>query len=76
MSDKLDKFLENIIPYIVVGIGIALIIALLFMFFYIAIWGIVIGAVLWIAALVKQHFFPGNSANSEQGRVIEHDDKK
>ncbi len=76
MNDKLEKIIENVVPFIVIGVGIAIVIALLFMFFYIAIWGVVIGGILYLAALAKQYFFSGESAKKTQGRVIEHDDKK
>ena len=76
MSAKMQKIFENLIPFIVVGVAIALFIGLLCMFFYVAIWGLVIGGVLWLAAMAKQYLFPNKPANTEQGRVIEHDDKK
>lgn len=33
MSDKVQKLIENIVPFIVIGVGIAIVVALLFMFF-------------------------------------------
>lgn len=78
MSEKLQKIFENLIPFILIGVAIALFIGLLFMFFYIAVWGIIIGGVLWLIALVKQYLFPDDTVKTEEssGRVIEHDDKK
>lgn len=76
MSDKVQKLIENIVPFIVIGVAIALFIALLFMFFYVAIWGIIIGGILWLGALAKEYFFPSKPNQKEQGRIIEHDDKK
>lgn len=76
MNDKLQKIFENLIPFMVIGVAIALFIGLLFMFFYIAVWGLIIGGVLWLAALAKQYLFPNKSVKKEQGRVIEHDEKK
>lgn len=76
MNDKLEKIFENLVPFIVIGVGIAIVIGLLFMFFYVAIWGVVIGGILYLAALAKQYFFPSESTKKEQGRIIEHDDKK
>lgn len=76
MSDKLEKIIENLLPFVIVGVAIALFIGLLFMFFYIAVWGLVIGGVLWLATLVKQYLFPSNAPKKEEGRVIEHDNKK
>lgn len=78
MNDKLQKIIENVIPFMVIGVGIAILIGLLFMFFYLFIWGVLIGGVLWIAAIAKEYFFPSKEkpVQKEQGRVIEHDDKK
>lgn len=76
MNDKLEKIIENLMPFVIVGVAIALFIGLLFMFFYIAVWGLIIGGVLWLATLVKQYLFPNNSPKKEEGRVIEHDNKK
>jgi hypothetical protein len=76
MNDKLQKVFENLLPFVLVGVAIALFIGLLFMFFYIAVWGLIIGGVLWLASLIKQYLFPNKPINKEEGRVIEHDDKK
>ncbi|RUR16661.1 hypothetical protein ELY21_12585 [Legionella sp. km535] len=76
MSDKLKQVFENFIPFIAIGVGIAIVVGLLFMFFYVAIWGVVIGGVLYLVALAKQYFFPSESSKKEEGRIIEHDDKK
>jgi hypothetical protein len=76
MNDKLRKIFENLIPFILVGIAIALFIGLLLMFFYIAVWGLIIGGVLWLGTLAKQYLFPDKSFKKEKSRVIEHEDKK
>ena len=72
----IKKILESLVPFIVVGVAIALCIGLLFMFFSIAIWGLIIGGVLWLAALAKQYLFPSVSDKKDDGRIIEHDDRK
>jgi len=76
MNDKLQKLLETLIPFIVLGISIALLIGLLIMFSYIFVWGLLIGGVLWLVALAKQYFFPVETVKKSKGRIIEHDDKK
>lgn len=77
MSDKFQKIIENLIPFAVIGVAIALFITLLFMFFYVAIWGLIIGGILWAGMMVKEYLFPGKKPEQkEQGRIIEHDDKK
>lgn len=55
----IKKILESLIPFLVVGVAIALCIGLLFMFFSVAVWGLLIGGVLWLGALAKQYLFPG-----------------
>ncbi len=77
MNDKLQKLLETLIPFIVLGVSIALLFALLIMFSYLLAWGLLIGGVLWLIALAKQYFFPSHKTDQKsQGRIIEHDDKK
>ncbi|MDR3442822.1 MAG: hypothetical protein P4L65_07370 [Legionella sp.] len=83
MSNKFQvpKIIESIVPFIIAGIAIALFIGLLFMFSYVVIWGLMIGGVLWLVAVIKQFLFPSTVAKPEsmkktKGRVIEHDDKK
>ena len=82
MSNKiqLPKIFENLVPFIIAGIAIALFIGLLFMFSYVVVWGLIIGGVLWLLSLVKELIFPSSKKTpidkKNQGRIIEHDDKK
>lgn len=76
MNDKLQQALQTLIPFIVLGVAIALAIGLLVMFSYVFLWGLLIGAVLWIIALAKQYLFTTPKIDKEHGRIIEHDDKK
>ncbi len=71
----IKKILESLVPFFVAGIAIALCIGLLLMFFSVAIWGLVIGGILWLATLAKQYFFSSPN-KKEKGRIIEHDDRK
>lgn len=73
----IKKILDSLVPFVVIGLAIAVCVALLFMFFYIAIWGLFIGGILWLVAMAKQYFFPSTPpATKEEGRIIEHDDRK
>lgn len=81
MNNKFQtpKIFENIIPFLIAGIAIALCVGLLFMFSYVVIWGLIIGGILWLISLVKELLFPSPTKPStpkKQGRIIEHDDKK
>jgi hypothetical protein len=83
MNDKSPflKIFENLVPFIIAGVAIALFLGLLVMFSYVIVWGLIIGGILWIVATVKEYLFPSTSTKTEvikknQGRIIEHDDKK
>jgi len=76
MNNKLQQLLETIVPFLVLGVAIALFVGLLFMFSYVLVWGLLIGGILWLIAFVKQYLFPSEVPTKTQGRVIEHDDKK
>ena len=67
------KILDSFVPFIIIGVGIAIAVGLLFMFFSIAIWGVVIGGILWLATVIKQYFFPAKPVKNDSGRVIDHD---
>jgi uncharacterized membrane protein len=75
MSDEMQKGIENIVPFIVLGVVIALVIGLLSMFFYVVIWGVIIGVIIWLGFLIKEYLFSGTSAKKKEGRIIEHDDR-
>lgn len=70
------KILENFVPYVAAGVGIAICVGLFWLFFSLAVWGLVIGLLLWVGTTVVQSIFPSDSKPPEDsGRIIEHDDK-
>ena len=76
MNEKLQKLLQTLIPFIMLGIVAALCIGFIIMFSSILIWGIFIGGLLWIGALAKSFFFPDKDLSKSEGRIIEHNDRK
>ncbi len=83
MNDKFSpgKIFENLVPFLIAGVAIALFFGLLFMFSYVLVWGLLIGGILWLITTIKQYLFPSSSTKTEvikksQGRIIEHDDEK
>lgn len=77
MSNNKPKPAERFIGFIIVGIGIAIALALFMMLAYAVVWGIVIGAILWLAFWLKDYFFPAKKKEKpRKGRVIEHEDKR
>lgn len=78
MNEKLQRLFENLIPFLMLGIAIALIIGLFIMFSYVLFWGLLIGGVLWIVSSIKIYFFPSRSNKTPvetKGRIIEHDEE-
>ena len=76
MNDKIQQYLENLAPFLVLGVAIALFVGFLFMFSYILIWGVIIGGMLWLITIAKSYFFPEEPNKKDNGRIIEHDDRK
>jgi len=72
MNKKFGILLQSIIPFLVLGFAIAIMIGLLTMFFYIILWGFLIGGALWLIAAVKHLIFPPKNDKPSQGRIIEH----
>ncbi|MFC3908844.1 hypothetical protein ACFORL_07110 [Legionella dresdenensis] len=74
MNGKLQQIIQSLVPFLIMGIAIAMLIGLFIMFSYVLIWGIFIGGVLWFAALIKDYLFPPPPEEKHEGRVIEHKD--
>lgn len=71
------RLLEKILPYIILGITIALLILALVVLSYVIFWGILLGLLIYGIAWVKNKFFTpkSQSLNEEtSGRIIEHND--
>lgn len=56
----------KIIPYLILGISLTIAVAFLILIFYLLVWGIVVGLILWCVMMLKEKFFP-----SRRGRVID-----
>jgi hypothetical protein len=80
MKKNVKQGLENIIPFLVFGMVIALVVGILIMFSYVFIWGLIIGAVLWIVSFLKKLILSekkiSNPPDETKGRIIEHDDEE
>lgn len=80
MNGKIERLLGNLIPFLIIGIVIALSIGLFIMFSYVLMWGLLIGGVLWAIYAIKNLLFPQNKRNktpvkTKKGRIIEHNDQ-
>ena len=78
MNKKLELSLENIVPFLLFGIAIALAIGLLILLSRVVIWGVLIGGLLWAIWTIKKFFSSSNTPKATlktKGRIIEHNDK-
>lgn len=73
MNNKLQRSVYQLIPFLFIGIAIALGIGLIIVFTHILLWGIIIGAAIWVVAIIKEFLFPKKSEDKASGRIIEHD---
>lgn len=73
---KHESIFEKVMPYITVGIFIALAIVGIILLSYLLIWGAIIGLVIYAIAYVKERFFPSKKPvkHEQKGRTIDHDD--
>lgn len=78
MNEKVQQVIENLVPFLMIGVAIALVIGLFIMFSYVLVWGLLIGGILWILSIIKALVFPSESNHTlvkSKGRIIEHNDK-
>ena len=73
MNDKMQRALAQFIPFIMLGVSLAFAIGLFIMFSYLLVWGVLIGGVIWLFALLKNLWFPRKEKHTRKGRIIEHE---
>lgn len=72
-TQRPTKLLEKIFPYFIIGVSLTIAIALFILLFYLFIWGIIIGGILWGVILLKEKFFSSNySLNDDDSEFIIH----
>ena len=75
MNNYLRLLMSGLVPFIMLGIAVALLVGLIVVFSYILLWGMLIGVILWIGASIKEYFFPSKSNMTiRRGRIIEYTD--
>jgi hypothetical protein len=64
------RFIETIMPYLVFGISIAVVVSLIVLFFYLFMWGVIIGLVLWAIMALKEKIFPSSQEKDVSHKVL------
>lgn len=78
MPQPLKQFFQQLPPFLLLGISIALIIGFFVVFSYVLMWGLLIGGALWGVNLLVQYCKDLMSDNPSKqkpskGRIIDHD---
>lgn len=76
MDRRLHHIITQIVPFLTIGVSIALIIGIFIFLSYVLVWGIALGLILWLIVTIKNYFFPGASQKPLQGRIIEHEHRR
>jgi len=71
MKTKFNQVFEQLLPFCILGIAIALIIGLFIMLSYVLIWGILIGGMIWLGYVIKSFLFPSQLEEKNEGRIID-----
>jgi hypothetical protein len=75
MKITVQEIVEQFVPYVILGVAIALVIGLFIMLSHVFLWGLLLGAILWIGITIKNYVLPSTTSTDKKGRVIEHRDK-
>ncbi len=74
MKKPAIKLLDQIAPFIMIGIGIVVAIGFLLILSTLFFWGLLIGLVLYTISYIRKTFFmPKTPSSPKKGRIIEHD---
>ena len=81
MNDRLQRIfgqaLNALGPFILLGIVIACAIGLFILSYYVLLWGMMIGFILWVFALIKRALSANNTTiKKSKGRIIDHDENQ
>ncbi len=66
---------ERMIPYLMLGVALVVVVAVAILMFYLFVWGVLIGLLIWGIMAIKEKFFstsPSVHVNKEkEGRIID-----
>lgn len=75
---SLQRFINRLLPFIMLGVGIALAVVVFIFLLHVLMWGLLLGLVIYAVSAIKKRFFskgiPTPHHKPTTGRIIEHDD--
>ena len=66
------SFFKQLMPYLMLGMSIALFIGILFILLQVIFYGVIVGLVLYGAHLIKTKFFGPKQQLNSSGHIIDH----
>lgn len=76
MNQSHSSILKTLTPFIMLGIVIAISVAVLIFLAYVVVWGLLIGVIIWIVVAIKNKFFPTRETVRKHGITIDYKDIK
>jgi len=76
----MQRFLNQLVPFILLGVAIVIFIFGITLLVYIAMIGAMVGFILYLVSLIREKFFPAKTVakpkENKPGRIIDSDDWK
>ena len=70
-----SRLSQKIIPYLALGVGIVVTLTMLVLFFYLLVWGLLMGVVLYAIVWIRRAFIKKRVQPAKiQGQTYDHDD--
>lgn len=77
MNDSYKRIAENLVTFLILGVAVAVVVGLFIMLSYVILWGLMIGAVMWLVSLGYNYLFATKGKiPADKGRIIEHEDNE
>ena len=78
MKNQRISFIDSLVPFLIIGVSIAVFVALMVLLSYVILWGLLIGGILWVVLFIKEKLFPSKKPRPEEkkGRIIDYDEIK
>ena len=68
-----QRLLNQLPPFIFIGIILAMALGLFILFVHVILWGILLGSILWVCSLIGRFFSTPHPYKKRKGRIINHE---
>lgn len=72
MNYRSSRFAKQLTPFLMLGVSVAFLFAVLMMLSYVLVWGLIVGVALWSIVRIKLFFTQSSSSlKTQSGQVID-----